>query len=62
MDLLLPCGRARKRANEGWPLPAGCGSGRARACLPLAKAARVGDVMTAKGSWVEGGLWAGCEP
>ena len=29
MGLSLPCGKARKRANEGWPLPARCGNRRA---------------------------------
>ena len=32
------------------------------ACLPLAKAARVGDVMAMEASWEESGLWAGREP
>ena len=65
MGLSLPCGKARKRANEGWPLPVRCGNRRAcvtgelgPVCL-AAKAARAGDVIAAKGSWEEGGVLAG---
>ena len=68
MGLSLPCGKARNQANKSWPLPARCGNRRAWAemepgpvCLS-AKTARAGDVIAAKGSWVEGGLWAGCAP
>ena len=65
MGLSLPCGKARKRANEGWPLPARCGNRQAWAemkprpvCL-AAKAARGWDVMAAKESWGKGGVLAG---
>ena len=39
--------------------PMGLGRDEAWACLPLAKAARAGEVLLAKGSLVEGGVLAG---
>ena len=39
--------------------PTSLGRDEAWACLPLAKAARMGEVLPAKGSWVEGGVLTG---